>query len=242
VQAIPEALDLRLVLCRLYLDGSRSKEAYQTALEALPMTAEMTDRKEAARLEAQFVACVDNAALSEIPDDVLSPARDKVRATITHCQTVLKEFPRAGGLRLLMAKYLIQTAEDEASRLKEAAALLEEGLDLLLTEKQISEARDWIDKAGSRSKSLDSFKKIRVLMDSASARARNAVGLAKERTPSNERIPAKIREARQELEEAIAEAGQAEELAVEASLQDALEKAKALAANLRHLLEEIEKG
>ncbi len=242
VEALPDELELRLVLCRLYLDGGRNKDAYQAALEALPQLEKMPDRNHSSRLEGQFVTCIDNAAFAEIPDEVLSPSRDQVRGTIERCGRVLRDFPRAGGLRLMMAKFLIQTAEDEPSRLAEAATLLEQGLDLFLTGKQIAEARHSLEKAGSRSNSIEYLKKIRSLMESASTRARAAVKLAAERTDANERIPSRAREAREELETAMAEAEQAREIAEQASLPDAELKARSLVQKLQQLKEEIEKG
>jgi hypothetical protein len=236
IRAVPDALNLRLVLCRLLLDAKRNPQAYETALDAWPLIAKMADRKEAAQLEKQFAICVDNAAMAEIPESLLSPSHEQVSEMVRDGRRVLDHFPRAGGLRLLMAKYLIQTAGDDRAKLSEASQLLEAGLDLLLTVEQLGEARRLLDKAGSRSQSVDAVKQIRELLESAAERARTAVASLREG-----RTPAKVRAAIEEMEEAIHLVNQAEETANGANLVAAAENARQTAAGLRKILEGIEK-
>jgi tetratricopeptide (TPR) repeat protein len=240
VRAVPDSVVLRLILCRICLDTNRNAQAYQAALEAIPIAEKMQDRREAEGLFSQLVICIDNAALAEIPDNVLSPTREKAGESIQYCRNVLDRYPRSAALRFLIATYLIQTAEDDAGGLKEAATLVEQGLDLLFTDKQIAEAHKLLEKAGSRSKSIDAFKEVRRLLESASTRARTAMSAVKEaRTPA--RTPATLRQARAEIEEAIAEAGKAEEIAAAASLDDAVQNAREHVKQLCKLLEDLER-
>lgn len=115
--------------------------------------------------------------------------------------------------------------------------MLEQGLDLLLSDEQVREARQLLEKAGSQSETLETVSKIRKLLESAAASARSAVALT-----SEERTPARTRQAREQLESAIHEAAQAEEIAEGAKLRSAAERARSLGADLRKLMEEIAKG
>ncbi len=237
IHAVPDAVELRLVLCRLFLETKENRQAYHTALEALSTTAKMADRKEAADIQAQLVICIDNAALGEIPPALLSPTRDTVPSLIEQGKQVLAEFPKAAALRFLIARYLIQIADDDRNKLVEAQELLENGFDQLITDEQIREARQLLEKAGSRSKSFDALKEIRSLLESAAGHARAAMTVLQEG-----RTPAKVRQARDEIEIGLGEASRAEETARAEGLAAAVENAKELASNLRKILEEIEKG
>jgi len=237
VRGAPDALELRLLQCRLLLDAKRYRQAYDTALEALPLTAKMADREEAARLNSQFIVAVDNAVLAQIPERLRSPGRENIAEFIAEVRRLLAEYPRAGGLRLTAASLLIRSAAEDASRLAVATEMLEQGLDLLLSDEQVREARQLLEKAGSQSETLETVSKIRKLLESAAASARSAVALT-----SEERTPAKTRQAREQLESAIYEAAQAEEIAEGAKLRSAAERARSLAADLRRLMEEIAKG
>lgn len=237
IQAVPDAPRLRLIRCQLLLQEKRNREAYETALLALAMTAKLADRAEAAQFEKQFVICLDNAAFGEIPERLLSPSRADRPALIQEGRRVLAGFSKAGGVRLFLAKFLIQTADEDRTRLDEAKKLLEEGLDLFLTDEQLQEAQRLLDQAGTHSKSMDAVQKIRSLLESASARTRAAAAAMRE-----ERTPAKTRHVRQEIEDALHEASQAEEIANGAGLSAAVEQARELATYLRKLLEDVEKG
>jgi hypothetical protein len=218
-------------------EAGQNLEAYQGAVEALSLTAKLTDRAEAATHERQFAIVADNAALSRIPKDLLSPTRDKVPAMVAAGRRVLVDFPRAGGLRLLMAKFLIQTVDDDRKRLDEATELLEQGLDLFLTDQQLSEARQLMDKAGAHSRSFEEIRQVRKLLESASTRARHATAALRE-----ERTPARVRQAREEFDLALHEAERAEEVANGAALQAAARQAHELAEGLRKMIQDIEKG
>src|SRR5262249_10542758 len=74
VRAIPGSGELRLFLCRFLLESEGHREAYDAALEALPLTATMVDRHAANQLLQQLVICIDNAAFGQIPRDVLQPS------------------------------------------------------------------------------------------------------------------------------------------------------------------------
>jgi hypothetical protein len=237
IQSVPDALLLRLVQCQLLLQGKRNREAYDTALLALTRTDRLADREEAAQLESQFVTYVDNAAFGEIPERLLSPTRADLPSLIQEGCRVLTGFSRAGGLRLLLAKFLIQTADEDRTRLDEAKKLLEEGLDLFLSNEQLQQAREFLEQAGARSKSLDAVQQIRSLLQSASARTRSAGAAMRE-----ERTPARMRQVREEIEEALHETSQAEEIANGAGLSAAVDQARELATYLRKMLEELEKG
>jgi hypothetical protein len=237
IRGAPEALDFRLVQCHMLLSAKRFRQAYLIALEALPLTAKMADQKEAAHLQEQFIKAVDNAVVEQIPEQLRSPTRDNLPAFIAEVRRLLAEYPRAGGLRLMAADVLIRTGRDAPARLAAAKEMLEEGLDLLLSDEQIREARQLLEKAGSQTQTLDAVSRIRELLESAAASARLAVQLT-----SGERTPAKTREAGEKLESAIHEAAQAEELAVEAGLSAAAETARSLGSDLRKILEGIEKG
>ncbi len=237
IAAVPGDLKLRLMQCRLFLDAGLNRRVYESALVAYSLASKMNDRKEAATLEEQFTICIDNAAFSEMPNELQSPSRDKVPQMVAAGRKVLGNFPRAGGLRLLMAKFLIQTADDDRKRLAEANELLEEGLDLFLTDGQLNEARRLLDKVGSRSRSFDENQQIRSLLASASTRVRQVVpALASERTP------AIVRQAREELQSALFEAEQAEAIAGGAGLRTAAEKAREFVDELRKMIQNLDEG
>jgi hypothetical protein len=236
LEAAPESVSLRLVLCQLLLKAKRNKQVYEMALTAISLAAKMTDREDAALLGKQLAICMDNAALAEIPERLLSPSRADVPETVREGRRVLIDFPRAGALRILMANYLIQTADEDSGRLKEAILLLEEGLDLFVTEQQVLDARRLLEKAGSRSRSPDALARIRTLLESASAHARSAVAMVQV-----ERSPSKVRQARAELEAGISDAVQAEEIATGAELPAAAQSAREIAADLQKILEGLER-
>jgi hypothetical protein len=135
-----------------------------------------------------------------------------------------------------MAKYLIQTGDEDRDRLREAAALLEGSLDVFLSEEQLSEAKKLLATAGSRSRSFEEIQQVRSLLEAASGKARKAAALLREG-----RTPAKVRAARDEIEAALHEAGEAEEIAVRAELKTAAANARELADGLRKMIEDIEK-
>jgi hypothetical protein len=237
LRGAPDVLGFRLMQCSLLLKARLFRQAYLTALDALPLTAKMADQKEAEGMRSQFIAAVDNAVLEQIPQQLRSPTRDSFPAFIAEVQRLLAEYPKAGGVRLMAASILIRTGRDDPARLKTAKEMLEQGLDQLLSDEQIREARELLEKAGSETETLDVVSRIRDLLESAAASARLAVQLT-----AGERTPSKTREAREKLESAVHEASEAEELAVEAKLDSAAESARALSSDLRKILEELKRG
>jgi site-specific recombinase len=150
---------------------------------------------------------------------------------------VLKDFPRAGGVRLMMAGMLIRAGTGNAARLASAVALLQEGLDQLLTAEQVSEAKRLLESAGAKSESAETLERVRQLLAAASARARSAV-----EAWHDDRTPARLRAAMEELATARAEAEQAAELSAAAGLGAVVAKAKALVDELSQLRAGLEKG
>lgn len=237
ILALPNSLNLRLLQCRLLLDMKRHREAYAAALAGFEVLGGMKGGEAAARFERQFVVCVDNAALAQMPDHLMQPKREQIGEFEAAVRRVLKEFPRAGGLRLMAANLLIQVSGEDPAWLTSAAALLQEGLDQLLTAEQVQEARQLLEKAGAKSEAVEALARVRQLLESAAARAKSAVEAWRAK-----RTPAEVRHAIDSLEAARAEAEQAEELAAASKLGAAADKARALIADIRKLREEIEKG
>jgi len=232
-RALPASVDVRLWHCRFLLQAKRNRQAYDAALEALPLTDRLADRETAARQQQELVTCVDNAALGEMRPDVLRPSsREKLAETIAEGRRVLSEFPRAGRLRILVAECLIQFADTDAGTLADAAALVEAGMELVLSDGQLQEFRRVIEKAGSRSRSAEAVGRIRTLFESASKRAREAVGIV-----GTDCSPADRRLAIEQLGEAIHEVEQAEATATESGLPSWAEKARQQAADLRQILQ-----
>jgi hypothetical protein len=238
LRALPDAVDLRLSQCRFLLQARRHRQAYDAALEALPLTEKMADRDDAAALQRQLVICIDNAALEQLAPDLLRPrSREALTSLLAEGRRILQEFPRAAGLRQILARYLIQLGEEEVGKLTEAAALLEQGLELVLSDEQLRDLRELLEKAGSRSRAVEAVARIRSLLGSASTRAREAVEIVRA-----ERSPATVRQAGELVEEAIHEAQQAEEAATEVSLAVWAGKARQLAGDLRQIMADFEKG
>ncbi len=229
VQALPGSVDLRRWRCRLLLRLERFADAYQGALDALPMTETLQDREKAAELAGELVGCVDNAAMAAFPG---TRTRLDLATAIEQGLKTLAAYPRGARLRQLLASLLMQRAETEPARLVEAITLLEQGLDLVLTDAQLQELQRLLEKAGRRSRAGDAVARIRALVGSASERTRRAMELVR-----GEPSPAQQREARDEISEAIHEAQQAEAIAAEAELPAWVEKARQTVADLRSVLQ-----
>ena len=238
LRALPDSVELRLWHCRFLLQAKRYRQSYDAALDALPRTEKMPDRKAAHDLQQQLVICIDNAALAQFRPELLRRrSRDVLPKTIAEGYRILADLPRAGGLRQLIAECLIQLADEDPARLAEAAALLEAGLELVLSDEQLQGFRRLLERAGSRSRSVEAVARIRSLFESASTRAREAVEIVRE-----DRTPASLRQAREWMAEAIHETEQAEAVANDAELPAWAGKARQLSADLGQILQGFEQG
>lgn len=217
--------------CRLLLDAGRLNEAYESGLAGLKVLRGMA-AGENTELEKQFAAAVDNAALQKIPPPLRRPDKSRTTEFVAAASSALAEFPRAGGLRLLLARVLSQT--ENAARLAEGATLLQEGFDLFLTPEQVQEARQLLERIGVKSEAAEALTRIRALLEAAAARTRSAVEAWRA-----ERTIAKMRQAVAELHRADEEAAQAQEIAAAANLPEAAAKAAALRRDFDELREEL---
>jgi hypothetical protein len=239
IVALPESPELRLVRCRLLLSAERHRDAYDAAIDALPLTSKIADQEEAHRLKGQFLICMDNAALAQVPKHLFASALTSMEPLLAETRRVLEQFPKASGLRLQMADLLIRIADDDAKRLVDARTLLQEGLEHMLSEEQLREARALLERAGSRSKALDAIARVRALLEAASQRARDAMTALPHTREA--RSPAAVRATRDALEASIAEATQAEQIATDAQLPAVAAQSRELAADLRKSLEDLER-
>jgi hypothetical protein len=231
LQGSPQAHDLRLMECRLLLDASRLKDAYDSGLAGLKALRGMPEG-ENAKLEKQFAAAVDNAALNRIPPDLRRPGKDRGADFIAAARRALAEFPMAGGLRLLLARVLSQT--ENPALLAEGSTLLQEGFDLYLTAEQVQEARQLLERIGVKSEAAEALARIRALLEGAATRTRSVVEAWRA-----DRAIGKLRQASAELQRADEEAAQAEEIAAGAELPEAAAKAGALRRDFAQLREEL---
>jgi len=198
----------------------------------------MADRKTALEMHQQLVICIDNAALEQLPPELLRPtSRDAQQKMIAEGHRILGEMPRSGRLRQLVAECLIQMASEDPVRLVEASALLEAGLELVLSDEQLQKFRRLLERAGSHSRSVDAVARIRSLFESASKQAREAVEIVRQ-----DRTPASLRQAREWVDEAIHDTEQAEAVADGAELPAWAGQARQLAADLRQILQGFERG
>lgn len=237
IAAHPRAPHLCLVKCTLLVGAGRNQEAYEIALEGLALLKLTLDRDDVKQLSSALVGSIDNAAISEVPENLLNPSSvEGAKRLIEAGCRVLADFPKAGGLRILIVKYLIQIGRQERDALDRAAELAEEGLGLALTEEQISQFQDLQREAGASSRSIAAIHEIRGLLESSAERTRRAFKSVQE-----ERTPATLRVAREELELAIDEAMRAREIAVKAELAAPVEQANKLISQISQLLEEIDR-
>jgi hypothetical protein len=236
LEGTPRAHSLRLVECRLLLDATRFREAYDSALGGLAALAGGPPGEESAALEKQFVTAVDNAALQQLPADLRRPTTERIAEFAAAARNALAEFPKAGGLRLLLARLLTQNTDDPA-RLAEAAAVLREGLDLFLNADQVRDATQLLERTGAKSEAAEALARVRTLLEEAAASARGAVEAWRP-----DRTATRTRHAVEQLEHARDHAAQAEEIASQAKLEAAAARARSLIQDLDRLREEIGRG
>lgn len=233
VQGSPEVHELRLYSCSLLLEERIFREAYETALAGFALL-DQRGESDSAALEGQYAACLDRVGFEQLPAELRHPSPSQVQVFSEAARRVLAEYPKAGGLRLALAQLLIRSSDEDPARLGEASTILQESLNLLLTEEQILEAKQLLERAGAKSEAAEALQSIRRLLESSAEKARRAV----EEWRQN-RTPQKAREALRQLDSACDDAAQAEQVADAAKLPAAAEKARAALCNLEKLRAEI---
>ena len=190
-------------------------------------------KEEASILRRNFAAMIDNAAVKLIPEELLPP-KDLAQAekTLVEGKKALLRFPRACGLRLMLASLLKQIGDP--ARLDEAVRMLEEGSPLSIVDEQrnkieamLKEIRDAVPKAHASAE-------VRKLLEGASAEVSAAIDeLNRHQTPqAAEQVGKAATQAMEKIDRATV-------LAVESALTDLEQQAKALRGQIAEVARKI---
>lgn len=232
IRILPHRVELRPARCKLLLSSKKNEAAYTSAIDALPLVAQVEEEDVAESFEAVLLNLADKAAHEEMPQRIKSILDSRGGMTEAHAEAVLREghavlerFARAGGFRLYLCKLHLQLGG--VRHVAEATRLLKQGLELALTDTQRREFLDLLGKANSAEKTAFVVEEVRKLLDGASQRANETVEAVKE-----DASPESLRKGLEVIEGAIRDARRAAEVAAGAGLHEAKAQAEKLLRQL----------
>ena len=174
-------------------------------------------------------ALIDAAAVSRLPQHLLRPQSvTEAERTVSEGRKALVEFPQAAGLRKMLVDLLLQLGS--GAHVKQAAELIEEGIEMSLTEDQREEFRRLQPKAQEKLQNAAVLDRIKALLEPAQRRVQDAIEDLN-RHQSREAVDAVLAAAAA----AIESANEAARMARKAGLADAEGQARSLADQCREI-------
>jgi len=234
IQAMPEEPELALLFCRMASTEKHYDEVYHAALAAITHMDASDSKLEEPKIREQLIIVLNNAVFELLPKHLIPPSISNIDAVLDAVRLILAKYPKAAQVRLKAAKWLIQAAEKESKWLTPAAELIKEGFDHLLSETEVKEAQELLIQAGSGSEMIERVAQSRKLLDSATQKAKEAMARLEHDRSSDSKT-----EALQLLESALEEAAEAEQIALAAGLNSAVERAKDAKAMLQELIARV---
>lgn len=232
IRILPHRIELRPARCKLLLSSKKNEAAYNSALDALPLVAQVEEEERAKSFEAILLNLVDKAAQEELPQRIRNilygsggMTEADADALLGAGRTVLERFPRAGGFRLYLCRLHLQLGG--ARHVADAAFLLKQGLELALTDTQRDDFLNLLGKANSAEKTAFVVKEVKRLLDGASQRANEIVEEVKQDASAET-----VRKGLEVIAGATRDARRAAELAAGAGLQEAKGQAEKLLRQL----------
>jgi hypothetical protein len=148
----------------------------ESQLERLEQCCRLVQRceEESTILRRNFARMIDNAAIKLIPEELLRP-RDLAQAerTLKEGKNALAKFPRACGLRVMLANLLKQIGNP--ARIKEAVQLLEKGLSLAFVDEQTTGIEETLNEIRASEPKVRATAEVRELLEQASAEVKAAI-------------------------------------------------------------------
>jgi hypothetical protein len=245
ISILPHRVELRPPRCKVLLWSKKHEAAYTSAIDALPLVAQIEDEELAEYLEAALFNIADKAAQEELPlriRNILngsgSMTHEDAEALLREGHAVLERFAQAGGFRLYLCKLHLQLGGGQ--HVTHATHLLKKGHELALTDRQRKEFLELLGKANSVEKTAFVKGEVRKLLDGASQRANEIVEQVKQDASAES-----IRKGLEGIAGAIQDSRRAAEMAAEAGLQEAKGQAEKLLrqlAGVEQRLEQLQRG
>lgn len=245
IHILPHRVELRPARCKILLSSKKNEAAYTSAIDALPLVAQVEDEERAKSFEAVLLNLADRAAQEELPQRIRNilnrsggMTEADAEAVLGAGQTVLERFARAGGFRLYLCKLHLQLGG--VRHVAEATRLLKQGLELALTNTQRDEFLDLLGKANSAEKTAFVMEEVKKLLDGASQRAKEIVEEVKQDASAES-----LRKGLEVIVGAIRDARRAAEMAAGAGLQEAKGQAEKLLRQLTSVeqrLQQLQRG
>lgn len=203
IALLPHRLEPRAFRCWLLHHDGLLDEAYEETLAALRMPGTAAQRTDLVRL----LGLIGRDAIPESLNDL--HGRASLEAHVEAARVALARFPRSGALRIQLARVLTVLGGED--RTTEAKALLEEGIAKALTDGQRHDFEVGLTRTGEAAETDSARQRVLDLAKAAMDRAQEAVDEYNEARYAGmaHRSLAKMRQALEELAEALAIAEQA---------------------------------
>lgn len=248
IRILPHRVELRPARCKMLLSSKSSKNtqaAYTSAIDALPLVAQIEDEKTAQHYEEVLLSYVDRAAQQDLPpriQNILNGSRSMTeadaKAVLQEGKVVLERFPCAGGFRLLLCNLHLKLGG--VTNVLEATRLLKQGLEVALTDSQRTEFLELLGKANNAEKITFVTQEVKKLLDGASHSAKEIVEAIKQDTSAET-----LQKGLDVIAGAISDAQRAAKMAADAGLQDAKTQAEKLLSQLtgvEYRLQQLQRG
>jgi hypothetical protein len=245
IRILPHRVELRPARCKILLSVKKNQAAYTTAIEALPLIAQVEEEETAKYFEGLLLHLADSAAQADLPQrirDILngsgSMTEADAKAVLDKGKVALERFPRAGGFRLLLCNLHLKLRG--VVNVAEATRLLKEGLEIAVTDTQRKEFLELLGTANNAEKIAFVTEEVKKLLDGASQRAKEIVEEIKQDASAES-----LRKGLDVITTAINDAQRAAEMAAEAALLEAKKQAEKLLSQLASVefrLQQLQRG